>query len=107
MAAPATVPLVKPSFEFGGHVPDNRSVCFIPDDRLILLADSRIRERAALGLIGEDGQETRKCLEQFMEKRGSRDRLSRAREIPVLRSLDSSGAPVGAGRVFGGRCAGQ
>ncbi len=50
--------------------PDTTRVWFVPDDTPYfywLIPESR--ERGALGIIGEDGAETRRCLERFLEKR--------------------------------------
>jgi len=93
-------------FEFRRTVSRHRSRLVIPDDTPYfywLISESR--ERAALGLIGEDGQEkTRKCLEQFMKSVVHADRLS-GRAIPVYDHWTPVERRVGAGRVFfGGRC---
>ena len=67
-----TVPLVQAIVRIPADMSlDTVRVWFVPDDTPYfywLIPESR--ERAVLGLIGEDGQETRRCLERFMEKRG-------------------------------------
>src|SRR6266404_1678971 len=67
-----TVPLLQAIVRIPSDMPlDTVRVWFIPDDTPYfywLIPESR--ERAVLGLIGEDGQETRRCLERFLEKRG-------------------------------------
>jgi flavin-dependent dehydrogenase len=60
----AIVPLPK------DMAPDTTRVWFVPDDTPYfywLIPESR--ERGALGIIGEDGADTRRCLERFLEKR--------------------------------------
>ena len=67
-----TVPLVQAIVKIPADMrPDTVRVWFIPDDTPYfywLIPESP--DRAALGLIGEDGQETRRCLERSVEKRG-------------------------------------
>jgi len=66
-----TVPLVQAIVKLpAGMPPDSVRVWFIPDDTPYfywLIPESA--ERGALGLIGVNGQETRRSLENFMEKR--------------------------------------
>jgi digeranylgeranylglycerophospholipid reductase len=97
-----TVPLVQAIV----RVPANMSqhtvrVWFVPDDTPYfywLIPESS--ERAVLGLIGEDGQETRRCLERFMEKRGFKPLGYQGAKIPVYDRWTPVERRVGAGRVF-------
>jgi flavin-dependent dehydrogenase len=80
---------------------DTVRVWFIPDDTPYfywLIPESR--DRAALGLIGEEGQETRRCLERFMEKRGFTPLGFQGARIPVYERWTPVERRVGAGRVF-------
>src|SRR5258707_12478253 len=80
---------------------DTVRVWFVPDDTPYfywLIPESR--DRAALGLIGEDGQETRRCLERFMEKRGFTPLGFQGARIPVYDRWTPVERRVGAGRVF-------
>jgi flavin-dependent dehydrogenase len=81
--------------------PDTVRVWFVPDDTPYfywLIPESR--DRAVLGLIGEDGRETRRCLECFMEKRGFTPLAFQAARIPVYDRWTPVERRVGAGRVF-------
>ena len=97
-----TVPLVQAVV----RVPKDMSrhtvrVWFVPDDTPYfywLIPESS--ERAVLGLIGEDGQETRRCLERFMEKRGFTPLGYQGAKIPVYDRWTPVERRVGAGRVF-------
>lgn len=94
-----TVPLVQAIVPLPKDMPpDTTRVWFVPDDTPYfywLIPESR--ERGALGMIGEDGEETRRCLERFLEKRkldpiefqGARIPVYN-RWIPVQRSLGQS-----------------
>jgi flavin-dependent dehydrogenase len=66
-----TVPLVQAIVPLPRDMaPDTTRVWFVPDDTPYfywLIPESR--ERGALGIIGEDGADTRRCLERFLEKR--------------------------------------
>jgi flavin-dependent dehydrogenase len=97
-----TVPLVQAIVRIPADMsPDTVRVWFIPDDTPYfywLIPESR--DRAALGLIGEDGQETRRCLERFMEKRGFTPLGFQGARIPVYDRWTPVERRVGAGRVF-------
>src|SRR5229473_4419787 len=97
-----TVPLVQAIVRVPADMPlDTVRVWFVPDDTPYfywLIPESR--ERAVLGLIGEDGQETRRCLEQFMEKRGFTPLGFQGARIPVYDRWTPVERRVGAGRVF-------
>jgi flavin-dependent dehydrogenase len=97
-----TVPLVQAIVRVPKDMsPDTVRVWFVPDDTPYfywLIPESP--ERAALGLIGEDGQETRRCLEHFMEKRGFTPLGFQGARIPVYDRWTPVERRVGAGRVF-------
>jgi flavin-dependent dehydrogenase len=97
-----TVPLVQAIVRISADMPlDTVRVWFVPDDTPYfywLIPESR--ERAVLGLIGEDGQETRRCLERFMEKRGFTPLGFQGARIPVYDRWTPVERRVGAGRVF-------
>jgi flavin-dependent dehydrogenase len=64
--------------------PDTTRVWFVPDDTPYfywLIPESR--ERGALGIIGEHGAETRRCLERFLEKRKLEPIEFQGARIPV------------------------
>jgi len=67
-----TVPLVQAIVRLPKDCPvDTTRVWFVPDDTPYfywLIPESE--ERAALGVIGEDGRDTARCLARFLEKRG-------------------------------------
>ena len=97
-----TVPLVQAIVSLPRDMsPDTVRVWFIPDDTPYfywLIPQSR--DRAALGLIGEDGKETRYCLERFMEKRGFTPQVFQGARIPVYNRWRQVERRLGNGRVF-------
>jgi len=97
-----TVPLVQAVVQVPKDMSANTvRVWFIPDDTPYfywLIPESS--DRAVLGLIGEDGQETRRCLERFMEKRGFTPLSYQGARIPVYDRWTPVERRVGAGRVF-------
>jgi flavin-dependent dehydrogenase len=97
-----TVPLLQAIVRIPSDMPlDTVRVWFIPDDTPYfywLIPESR--ERAVAGLIGEDGQETRRCLERFLEKRGFTPLGFQGARIPVYDRWTPVERRVGAGRVF-------
>jgi flavin-dependent dehydrogenase len=97
-----TVPLVQAVVRMPADMSaDTVRVWFVPDDTPYfywLIPESP--ERAVLGLIGEDGQETRSCLERFMEKRGFTSLGFQGARIPVYDRWTPVERRVGAGRVF-------
>jgi flavin-dependent dehydrogenase len=97
-----TVPLVQAVVRVpAGMSADTVRVWFIPDDTPYfywLIPDSP--DRAVLGLIGEDGQETRKSLERFMEKRGFNPLGFQGARIPVYDQWTPVERSVGRGKVF-------
>jgi len=82
-----TVPLVQAIVRPPANSPhDTVRVWFIPDDTPFfywLIPESPTR--AALGLIGEDGRETRRCLERFIEQRGFTPLSFQGARTPVYR----------------------
>jgi flavin-dependent dehydrogenase len=97
-----TVPLVQAIVRVPSDMrSDTVRVWFIPDDTPYfywLIPESG--ERAVLGLIGEDGEETRHCLDRFMEKRGFTPLGYQGARIPVYDHWTPVERSVGAGRVF-------
>jgi digeranylgeranylglycerophospholipid reductase len=97
-----TVPLVQAIVRVPADMSTNSvRVWFVPDDTPYfywLIPESS--ERAVLGLIGEDGQETRRCLERFMEKRGFTPLGYQGARVPVYERWTPVERRIGAGRVF-------
>ena len=97
-----TVPLVQAIVRVPADMSQHTvRVWFVPDDTPYfywLIPESS--DRAVLGLIGEDGQETRRCLERFMEKRGFTPLGYQGAKIPVYDRWTPVERRVGAGRVF-------
>jgi flavin-dependent dehydrogenase len=97
-----TVPLVQAIVRLPKDASaDTVRVWFVPDDTPYfywLIPESP--QRAALGLIGEDGQETRRCLERFLEKRGLTPIEFQGARIPVYRHWTPVERRVGEGRVY-------
>lgn len=91
----AIVPLPK------DMAPDTVRVWFIPQDTPYfywLIPESR--ERGALGVIGETGPETRRRLEQFMEKRGFEPIAYQGARIPVYNNWVPVRRQLGHGSVY-------
>ena len=97
-----TVPLVQAIVRVPSDMsPNTVRVWFVPDDTPYfywLIPESS--ERAVLGLIGEDGHETRRCLDRFMEKRGFTPLGYQGARIPVYDRWTPVERRVGAGRVY-------
>jgi digeranylgeranylglycerophospholipid reductase len=97
-----TVPLIQAIVQPPADYPaDTVRVWFIPEDTPYfywMIPESPTR--AALGLIGEDGPETRRCLERFMEKRGFTPLGFQGARIPVYRRWVPVERRFGAGRVY-------
>jgi flavin-dependent dehydrogenase len=97
-----TVPLVQAIVRVPSDMrSDTVRVWFIPDDTPYfywLIPESA--ERAVLGLIGEDGEETRHSLDRFMEKRGFTPLGYQGARIPVYDRWTPVERRVGAGHVF-------
>jgi flavin-dependent dehydrogenase len=80
-----TAPLIQAVVKLPAGMPsDTVRVWFIPDDTPYfywLIPESA--DRGVLGLIGVDGQETRRCLDQFLEKRHFSPLSFQGARIPV------------------------
>ena len=98
----ATVPLIQAIVKLPEGMPkDTVRVWFIPDDTPYfywLIPDSA--EQGALGLIGVDGQETRRCLERFMEKRHFVPLSFQGARIPVYNGWVPVERKLGNGSVY-------
>ena len=97
-----TVPLVQAIVELPKDMPtETVRVWFVPDDTPYfywLIPDSA--NRGVLGLIGETGQETRKHLERFLEKRKLEPISFQGARIPVYNRWVPVKRRVGAGEVY-------
>ncbi len=100
--APATVPLVQAVVRLPRDLePDTTRVWFVPEDTPYfywLIPESP--ERGALGLIGEDGARTRRCLERFLEAHGVEPLAFQAARVPVYTRWQPVHRRVGAGDVY-------
>jgi len=98
----STVPLVQALVDLPDGMPsDSVRVWFLPDDTPYfywLIPESE--RRGVLGLIGVDGQETRRCLDRFMEQRRFRPLGYQGARIPVYSRWVPVERKVGGGRVF-------
>jgi flavin-dependent dehydrogenase len=97
-----TVPLVQAIVRLPkDHSPDTTRVWFVPDDTPYfywLIPESA--ERGALGIIGEDGRNTKKCLERFLEKRRIEPIVWQGARIPVYKKWVPVRKRVGNGNVY-------
>jgi len=97
-----TVPLIQAVVKMPADMPaDSVRVWFVPDDTPYfywLIPESP--ERAALGLIGEEGAQTHRCLERFLEKRKLEPLSFQGARIPVYSGWVPVQRKVGSGRVF-------
>ena len=97
-----TVPLVQAIVRLPKDCPpDTTRVWFVPDDTPYfywLIPESR--ERAALGIIGEDGRETARCLEAFLKRKGIEPLEWQGARIPVYRRWVPIKRRVGKGNVY-------
>jgi flavin-dependent dehydrogenase len=98
----ATVPLIQAIVRLPAGMPANTvRVWFIPDDTPYfywLIPESR--ERGAVGLIGVDGQATRRCLERFLEKHHFVPLGYQGARIPVYTGWVPVERRLGGGRVY-------
>lgn len=81
--------------------PDTTRVWFVPDDTPYfywLIPESA--ERGALGMIGEDGRDTARCLQAFLEKKGMEPLEWQGARIPVYRRWIPVKRRVGQGSVY-------
>ncbi len=81
--------------------PDTTRVWFVPDDTPYfywLVPESP--ERAALGIIGEDGRDTKRCIERFLQKKNMEPLEWQGARIPVYKKWIPVRRRVGNGEVF-------
>ena len=97
-----TVPLMQATVELPrGMPPDTTRVWFVPEDTPYfywLIPESP--ERGALGLIGEGGKHTRRCLERFLRKRGLEAIEFQAGRIPLYTRWVPIHRRIGGGDVY-------
>ncbi len=97
-----TVPLVQAIVRLPKDQPaDTTRVWFVPDDTPYfywLIPESP--ERGALGIIGEHGRDTKKCLSQFLEKKKIEPLEWQGARIPVYRRWVPVRRRVGSGEVY-------
>jgi digeranylgeranylglycerophospholipid reductase len=97
-----TVPLVQAIVPLpAGMAPDTVRVWFVPQDTPYfywLIPESSVR--GALGVIGESGPQTRRCLEQFLEKRKLDPIEFQGARIPVYRRWVPVKRRLGNGSVY-------
>jgi flavin-dependent dehydrogenase len=98
-----TVPLVQAIVKLPKDCrADTTRVWFVPDDTPYfywLIPENE--SRGALGIIGEgSGQETKKCIERFLEKKNMEPLEWQGARIPVYRKWVPVERRVGNGRVF-------
>lgn len=97
-----TVPLVQAIVRLPKDYPaDTTRVWFVPDDTpyfywLIPESDGR----GALGIIGEDGRDTKRCLVRFLEKKQMEPLAWQGARIPVYRKWVPVRRRVGNGDVY-------
>ncbi len=81
--------------------PDTTRVWFIPDDTPYfywLIPESP--QRAAVGVIGEHGQSTKRCFERFLEKKGFEPIEWQGARIPVYKRWIPVQRRIGGGDVY-------
>ena len=97
-----TVPLVQALVKLPKDCPpDTTRVWFIPDDTPYfywLIPESA--ERGALGVIGEHGRDTKRCFDQFLEKKGFEPLEWQGARIPVYRRWVPVQRTVGNSEVY-------
>jgi len=97
-----TVPLVQAIVRLPKDCPpDTTRVWFIPDDTPYfywLIPESP--DRAALGVIGEHGRDTKRCFEKFLEKKKLEPLEWQGARIPVYRGWVPVRRQIGNGEVF-------
>ena len=97
-----TVPLVQAVIKLPKDCPvDTTRVWFVPDDTPYfywLIPESP--ERAALGVIGEHGRDTKRCFDRFLEKKGFEPLEWQGARIPVYRRWVNVRRTVGKSEVY-------
>ena len=97
-----TVPLVQAVVKLPKDCPaDTTRVWFVPDDTPYfywLIPESA--ERGALGVIGEQGRDTKKCFDRFLEKKGFEPLEWQGARIPVYRKWVNVQRTVGNSEVY-------
>jgi len=97
-----TVPLVQALVRLPKDCPpDTTRVWFVPDDTPYfywLIPEST--ERGALGVIGENGSETKLCFERFMEKKRLEPLEWQGARIPIYRNWVPVRKQIGNGEVY-------
>ena len=97
-----TVPLVQALVRLPKDCPaDTTRIWFIPDDTPYfywLIPESP--ERAALGVIGEQGRDTKRAFDRFLEKKGFEPLEWQGARIPVYRQWVPIQRSVGNGEVY-------
>lgn len=97
-----TVPLVQAIVRLPKDCPsDTTRVWFVPDDTPYfywLVPESA--ERGALGIIGEDGRDTKRCIEKFLEKKKLEPLEWQGARIPVYKKWVPVRRNVGNGEVY-------
>jgi flavin-dependent dehydrogenase len=97
-----TVPLVQAIVRLPKDCPvDTTRVWFVPDDTPYfywLIPESA--ERGALGVIGEDGRDTARCLARFLEKKGIEPLEWQGARIPVYKRWVPVKKRLGKGDVY-------
>jgi digeranylgeranylglycerophospholipid reductase len=97
-----TVPLVQALVRLPKDYPaDTTRVWFVPDDTPYfywLIPESP--ERGALGVIGEDGRDTHRCLARFLEKKHFEPLGWQGARIPVYRKWVPVKRRIGNGEVY-------
>ncbi len=97
-----TVPLVQAIVRLPKDCPpDTTRVWFVPDDTPYfywLIPESA--ERAAIGVIGEQGSDTKRCFERFLEKKQLEPLEWQGARIPVYRGWVPVRRQIGNGEVY-------
>jgi len=97
-----TVPLVQVIVKLPkDYPPDTTRVWFVPDDTPYfywLVPESP--ERGALGVIGENGRDTRKHFERFLERKGMEPLEWQGARVPVYRRWIPIRRQIGNGEVY-------
>ena len=97
-----TVPLVQAVVKLPKDCPrDTTRVWFVPDDTPYfywLIPESE--KRAALGVIGEHGRDTKRCFDRFLDRKGFEPLEWQGARIPVYRKWVPVQRRVGRSEVF-------